>query len=200
MSTDVDFAAARSRQFKRHVRDALDFQLAVAHGVDCYPMARSALGVARFAEVDASQKFAHNHDVRAAHDFRPQRGSVFERGKANRRPQVGKHAQFPPQAQQSSLRPQMTGKAVECRAADCAQQHRPRGQAGLECVGRQGIIVGKKGRAPNRLARDIELMAENFCDGFQYADGFVGNFRSDAVAGNSGDIQEHGLLLYGKTR
>ena len=38
-------------------------------------------------------------------------------------------------------------------------------------------------------------MAENLSDGFENADGFVGNFRPNAIAGKSGDIQEHGWLL-----
>ena len=44
------------------------------------------------------------------------------------------------------------------------------------------------------------MMAENFSDALENADGFVSDFRSDAVAGKSGDIEEHGLLLYGKTK
>ena len=75
----------------------------------------------------------------------------------------------------------------------------PEARQACERIRGQRILVGKKGRAPDRLACDVELMAEDFSDRFQYADGFVGNFRSDAVAGKSGDIQEHGLSIVWRT-
>ena len=44
-------------------------------------------------------------------------------------------------------------------------------------------------------------MAENFSDRFQNANGFVGNFRSDPVAGKSGELEEHGLYcMAGRAR
>ena len=107
------FAAARARQLKSHARDALDFGLAVAHGVDGHAIARSALRAARLSEVDASQQFPHDQDIGAAHHIRPQRRRIFQAGKAQRRPQIGKHSQFAPQPQQPALRPQMAGKVIE---------------------------------------------------------------------------------------
>jgi hypothetical protein len=38
-------------------------------------------------------------------------------------------------------------------------------------------------------------MPEYFSDGFQNADGLVGDFRSDAVAGKSSEVEQHGALL-----
>ena len=86
----------------------------------------------------------------------------------------------------------MAGKTIERGTADRSQQHRSRSQAGLQRVRGQRIFADKQGCAPDGLAGDAELVAENFSDGFQNADGFVGNFRSNAVAGQGGEVEKHG--------
>ena len=84
----------------------------------------------------------------------------------------------------------MAGETVERRTAHGAQKHGARTQAGLQSVGGERVFVREQGRASNRFARDTELMVESFSDGFQNADGFVGNFRPDAVAGKSGEVEQ----------
>ncbi len=129
--------------------------------------------------------------------IRSQRRGVFQPGEADRRPQVGEYAQFAPQPQQSALRPQMTGEIIERRATDGAQQYRSRSQAGLQRLRGERVFADQKGGAPDRFASDDEFVAKSFSNCFQNADGFVGNFRSDTVAGQGGKVEEHGALLYG---
>ena len=61
----------------------------------------------------------------------------------------------------------------------------------------KGSLLTSSAAPPTGLRVMHELVAKNFSDRFQNADGFVGNFRSDTVARKGGEVEEHGALLYG---
>src|SRR6202030_2291651 len=107
--------------FKPYARDPLDFRLAVTHGVDRNPRARWSVNRPRLAKISTAQEFAHDHNVGAAHNLAPQRRSVLERRKEDRRTQIGIRAQLAPYTQQSSLRTQVAGIVIEGRTSDRAQ-------------------------------------------------------------------------------
>ena len=128
---------------------------------------------------------------------------VFERRKKYRRPQVGVRAQLAPDAQQSRLRAQMAGIVIERRSAHGAQQHGSRCKARLQRVGRQRIVHRTQCGTANQFLLKFELMTEPLGYGPQNKHGLFSDFRTNAVAGEDGEFQEHagfGDLAIGRFR
>ena len=57
-------------------------------------------------------------------------------------------------------------------------------------------MLTRRAAPPTGLRVTDELVAEGFSDRFQNADGFVGNFRSDTVAGQGSKVEEHGAIVW----
>ena len=73
-----ELAAASAREIKSNMRNALDFRFAVAHGVDSAAITFHAFSRPGLPEVNPSQKFAHNENIRASHDLGAKRRTAFQ--------------------------------------------------------------------------------------------------------------------------
>ncbi len=74
--------------------------------------------------------------------FGTQRGTIFQRGKANGGTQVGVGAEFAAQAQESGFGAKVVGIMVESGTAHGTEQDCGGRKACLDCVGGQRIVGG----------------------------------------------------------
>ncbi len=84
---------------------------------------------------------------------------------------------------------------VEGRATDRTEQDSIGGEAGLECVVREWMVVGGEARSAYRFGGELDFMVKDFGNGVEDAEGYFRNFRANAVAGESGDFQKQGFLI-----
>jgi hypothetical protein len=125
--------------------------------------------------------------------FGAKRRAIFECRKTYGRPQVGERSQFPPQSKQTTFGPQLFWDIVECRASDCAQQRGAGGKTSLRCILRQRVVAARIRGAADIFFLQAEFVSERGGDGLENTNGFIGDFGTDAVAGEDGDLQEHGF-------
>jgi hypothetical protein len=89
----------------------------------------------------------------------------------------------------------MSWIVIERRAPDRTQQHGRRSQASLYRVRGQWIVRGRESRSANGFRLELKLVAEALGHGLQNENGLFRNFRSNAVARESRNFQEHGRIL-----
>ena len=58
---------------------------------------------------------------------------------------------------------------------------------------RKWIVVCKKGGAADELLSDLKLVSEASGDALEDAHGFGSDFRANAIAGECGDLDQHGM-------
>src|SRR4029078_4646474 len=66
----ADALPALARRVERNPRDAPDLALAVAHGVEAFPLAGSLANALGLAEIDVAGQLAHDQDVEPGDDLR----------------------------------------------------------------------------------------------------------------------------------
>ena len=118
--------------------------------------------------------------------------AILQRRKEHRRTQIGVRAQLAPNAQQSRLGTQMSRIVIERRTPHRAQQHGRRRQASLNRVRRQRIVRRGQRRPADQLVLKLKVMAKSVGHRLQNENGLFGNFRTNAVARENGEIQKHG--------
>ncbi len=175
------FLAALGCELKRDASHASNFLAGVAHGVPGF--AGCLVPLARLAEVEAAEQFAHEKNVGAVDDLRAQRRVDGEFLEGEGGAQVGVAAQRGAQLQQAGFGALVGRKGIELVAADGAEENR----VGVECRG-QGVggergAVVDDGGAADALVVECERVAAQLRDFIEDGDGFVGDFRADAVAG-----------------
>ena len=118
--------------------------------------------LARRAEVEAAQQFAHEQNVGAIHDLRTQRAVHRQFPERKRGAQIGEPAQLGPNLQQSGFRPLVRGKGIELVAAHRAQQNSIARQCFTQRVGRQRSSVLHDGHAADAAFRKREFVSAQF--------------------------------------
>src|SRR5206468_2061946 len=169
---------------------ALNFRLGVRHGVNGATISFVTCCRA-FAEIHPSQQFTHDHDVSSAHLFGPQGRQRFQLWQADRRPQVGKYAEFLPQPQKPRLRTKLRGILIESRPANSTEQYCVGGKTGLDGVRGQRIVAGDERRTSDGFLRYAQLVAKALRGRAQYGDGLRGNFRTDSISRKNCYVDEH---------
>src|SRR5271168_4588282 len=87
---------AGPRQFKCDAGDALDFTLAITHGVHRLALAGFSADGAWLTEIQSAKQFAHDQDVRPSNDFLAQRRAPSQRRIKNSRTKIGECAKLLP--------------------------------------------------------------------------------------------------------
>ena len=146
-------------------------------------------------EVQSSQQFANDENVRTPDQVGAQRRAVSYRGITNRGTQVGEGTQLTPKLQQSTFWTKVAGKIIKGGATDRAQQDCLRRQTRLQSVWRQRILAGEQCGAADVFAGEMELMAEGLGHSFQDASRPFCDLWSDPVTGEDGELEEHGAPI-----
>ena len=107
------------------------------------------------------------------------------------RAQVGEHAEFGTQAQQSLFRPQFGLGVGPLRSTDSAEHHRVGLLADDQRLGGQRVAVRVDRAAADRVLTEFEIVTLERGDVTQHADRGGGDFRTDAIARQYGDARLH---------
>ncbi|MDT4846224.1 hypothetical protein FQZ97_802400 [compost metagenome] len=171
------------------MRDAADFRLAVAHGVEGFARTleqavRRFAQAARLAEVDVAVQLAHDQDIQAGHQFGLQARGAGQFRIADRRTEVGKQLQVLAQAQDGLLGAQRAFQAVVFPVADGAEQDGVRFLGQLQRVLRQRMAFGLVAGAAHGGGFQFELLVERVQD----LDGLCNDFGTDAVTRQDCDL------------
>ena len=146
---------------------------------------------ARRAEIDVAVQFAHDQDVETRDDFFLQRRSAGELRIADRRTEVREQLQVLAQTENRLLRTQRAFELVVLPVADGAEQDRVGFFRERQRRIGQRMALRFVARAANRRFFEFELFAEHVQD----LDGFLDDFRTDAVARQHCDLHAISLTI-----
>src|SRR5260370_928568 len=93
-------------------------------------------------------------------ELRPEAGLLRLRRIEDRRAKIGEGSKFLAQPQESSFWPKFARILIEGRTANCSQQHRLRGEAGLKRRFRQGIAELFQGNATDFFFVEFEIVTK----------------------------------------
>jgi hypothetical protein len=181
LSTEVTF----------FLRDAGYLGFCVAHGVD--GLAGFLVPPAGRAEVEAAEQFADEEDVGTLGDLRAQGRIGGEGGIGDGGAQVGEAAERLADLEQAGFGALVRREGVELVVADGAHEDGVGLEAGVERSRGQRRSGRVNGDSADQQRHEGEVVAAELGDGFEDVDGFVGDFRADAVAGEDGYLKTHSL-------
>jgi hypothetical protein len=85
----------------------------------------------------------------------------------------------------------MPGIVIERRTPHRAQEHSRASQASLHRLARQRIVPRSKRRTANQFVLKLKLMPKAVSHSLRYKYGLFCDFRTNAVAGEDGEVQKH---------
>lgn len=181
--------AAAAGQLEGYAGDPLHLKSTIAFYVECFQSICS-ISAATVAEIDTAGQFTDDQDVDSlGRDIRMQRAGIGKRLVQDGRSEVGEKAHLGPKAQECFLRTFAARKAVPTRSADRSQKHGIASFAGHDRGGRQGFAGRVDGDAAGQKLLELKIMAVSNGNRFKDGPGAVGNFRTDAVSGDDGQMK-----------
>ena len=129
------------------MRDATDFRLGIAHGVEAFARTseqavRCCTHAAGLAKVDVASQFTHDQDVEATHNFGLQARCAGQFRIADRRTEIGEQLQMLAKAENGLLGAQFARQRVVLPIAHGAEQDGVSLLGELERVFRQRMALG----------------------------------------------------------
>ena len=158
------------------------------------PRCRLFVPRARLAEVEAAEELAHEEDVDALGDLGAQRRVVAERGEGEAGAEVRVAAEHLADLQQAGFGALVRREVIELVVADGAEEDGVGVERDVDGLLGQRCAFGSDRDAADESFGEGEVVAAELGDGLEDVDGFAGDFGADAVSGEDGDLELHGLF------